>query len=287
VRTLHRRQAALRKPIGAVALALGVAFGAGAASQSLGNPALVTPRASRIEPYRFFADRTVAVPLLVHAPEPEGLALHAELVQLTSGFAVPIGAPLDVPLPTGASASPGVEIELSIPLPAVKRETDFELRFRSRRGRDGVWHAAGRVPLRVYPGDLLSPVRQWATAHPLRVKDDQGSLIEFLRQQQIPVAGGETQGARDDRRVTLYAGVRALRERALVPLRQGEAIVLFAERETETPRFLVERKGEGMAVTVEMRLLDRLAADPLAQKIFLELFEVLNNEQQSMGGNDR
>jgi hypothetical protein len=229
----------------------------------------------------------VAVPLLVHAPEPEGLALHAELVQLTSGFAVPIGAPLDVPLPTGASPSPGVEIELSIPLPAVKRETDFELRFRSRRGGDGVWHAAGRVPLRVYPGDLLSPVRQWATAHPLRVKDDQGSLIEFLRQQKIPVAGGETQGVRGDRGVTLYAGARALRERALVPLAQGEAIVLFAERETETPRFLVERKGEGMAVTVEMRLLGRLAADPLAQKIFLELFEVLNNEQQSMGGNDR
>ena len=285
--TSYRRQAAPSKPVGAVALALVLAFGSGAAARSLGSPASVTPRASRVEPYRFFADRTVAVPLLVHAPEPEGLALHAELVQLTSGFAVPIGAPLDVPLPTGASPSPGVEIELSIPLPAVKRETDFELRFRSRRGGDGVWHAAGRVPLRVYPGDLLSPVRQWATAHPLRVKDDQGSLIEFLRQQKIPVAGGETQGVRGDRGVTLYEGARAFRERVLAPLAQGEAIVLFAERETETPRFLIERKGEGMAVTVEMRLLGRLAADPLAQKIFLELFEVLNNEQQSMGGNDR
>jgi len=287
VLTSYRRQAAPSKPVGAVALALVLAFVSGAAARSPGSPASVTPRASRVEPYRFFADRTVAVPLLVHAPEPEGLALHAELVQLTSGFAVPIGAPLDVPLPTGGSPSPGVEIELSIPLPAVKRETDFELRFRSRRGGDGVWHAAGRVPLRVYPGDLLSPVRQWATAHPLRVKDDQGSLIEFLRQQKIPVAGGETQGVRGDRGVTLYAGARAFRERALTPLAQGEAIVLFAERETETPRFLVERKGEGMAVTVEMRLLGRLAADPLAQKIFLELFEVLNNEQQSMGGNDR
>ena len=285
--TSYRRQAAHSKPVGAVALALVLAFGAGAAARSPGSPASVTPRASRIEPYRFFADRTVTVPLLVHAPEPQGLVLHAELVQLASGFAVPIGAPLDVPLPTDASPGPGVEVELSIPLPAVKRETDFELRFRSRRGHDGVWQAAGRVPLRVYPGDLLSPVRQWATAHALRVKDDQGSLIAFLRQQQILVAGGEPQGVRDDRRVTLYAGARALRERALVPLAQGEAIVLFAERETDTPRFLVERKGEGMAVTVEMRLLDRLAADPLAQKIFLELFEVLNNEQQSMGGNDR
>jgi hypothetical protein len=119
------------------------------------------------------------------------------------------------------------------------------------------------------------------------VKDDQGSLIEFLRQQQIPVAGGGTPGLRDDREVTLYTGARVFRERALAPLRQGEVIVLFAERETDTPRFLVERKDGGTAVTVEMRLLDRLVADPLAQKIFLELFEVLNNESQSLGGNDR
>ena len=141
--------------------------------------------------------------------------------------------------------------------------------------------------MRVYPGDLLSPVRQWATSHPLRVKDDRGSLIEFLRQQQIPVVGRETEGSRDDRGVTLYAGARAFRERALAPPRPGEAIILFTERETETPRFLVERKDGETAVTVEMRLLDRLAADPLAQKIFLELFEVLNNERQSMGGHDR
>ena len=69
----------------------------------------------------------------------------------------------------------------------------------------------------------------------------------------------------------------------LTSLRRNSAFS-FAERETETPRFLVERKGEGTAVTVEMRLLDRLAADPLAQKIFLELFEVLNNERQSRDG---
>ena len=285
--TSLRREAALSTRIGAGALALVLAFGSGAAAGSPGSPASVTPRASRAEPYRFFADRTVAVPLLVHAPEPQGLALHAQLLQLASGVAAPIGAALDVPLPTGASPSPGVEIELSIPLPAVKRETDFEVRFSSRRAGEEGWHAAGRIPLRVYPGDLLGPVRRWATSHPLRVKDDQGSLIEFLRRQQIPVVGWEAQGVRHDRGVTLYAGARALRARALAPLRPGEAIVLFAERETDTPRFLVERKGEGTAVTVEMRLLDRLAVDPLAQKIFLELFEVLNNERQSLGGHDR
>ena len=135
--TSWRRKAALSKRTGAVALALVLAFGSGAAARSLGSPAVVTPRASRVEPYRFFADRTVAVPLLVHAPEPQGLALHAQLVQVASGFVVSIGAALEVPLPTEASPSPGVEIELSIPLPAVKRETDFELRFRSEERRVG------------------------------------------------------------------------------------------------------------------------------------------------------
>jgi hypothetical protein len=286
VRAFGRKQAVLNTVTAAVTLALGLAFGSGAASQLLGSPASVTSRASRIEPYRFFADQTVTVPLLVHAPEAQGLSLYAELVQLASDFAVPIGPAVEVPLPTRVSPGPGVETELSVALPAVRRETDFELRFKSRRDPGGTWHAAGRIPVRVYPGDLLSPVRQWATVHPLRVKDDQGFLLEFLRQQRIPVAGGETEGVRDGRGVTLYAGARAFGERALAPLRHGEAIVLFAERESETPHLLVERKGNGTVITVEMRLVDRLAADPLAQKIFLELFKLINDDQQSIGGNN-
>jgi hypothetical protein len=285
MRTLDRKDTTRSTRIGACALYLVLALGSAAAARSLGSPALVAPRANRVQPYRFFGDQTVTVPVRIYAFEPQGLGLRAQLVQLTSELAAPVGAALEVPLPTEAS-SPGVEIELAIPLPAVKRETGFELRFQSRRDRDRPWYAAGRIPLRVYPSDLLSPIRTWATSHPLRVKDDHGSLVTFLRQQRIPVVGGN-QGLRDGRGVTLYAGAHALRQRALVPLRQGEAIVLFAERETEPPRLLIERKGGGAAVTVEMRLLDRLATDPLAHKIFLEVFEVINDEKQSMGGNDR
>lgn len=279
MRSPQSGKVAFNKRIGVPVLALVWALSARASARSLEIPALVTPRATRPEPYRFFGERTVTVPLLVYRPQPKGLTLHAQLVQLTSNLAAPIGAPREVSLPTDASPRHGVEIEVSVPLPAVKRETDFELRFRSRRDRDGAWHAAGRIPLRVYPDDLLTPVRRWATSHPLRVKDDHGSLIEFLSQQRIPVVGvGRNHGFREGRGVTLYAGPRVLRERALVPRRQGEVIVLFAERETETPHLLVDRRGGGTVVTVEMRLLDRLATDPLAHKIFLEVFEVANEE---------
>lgn len=282
------RKVAYTKRIGVLVLALVLALSARASARSLEIPALVTARPTQLEPYRFFGNQTATVSLLVHTSQPKGLTLHAQLVQLTSNLAAPIGAPLEVSLPTDASPRHGVEIELSVPLPAVKRETDFELRFRSRQDREGAWHAGGRIPLRVYPSDLLSPVRRWATSHPLRVKDDHGSLAEWLRQQRIPVVvSGGNHGSRERRGVTLYVGARAVRKRAPVPVHQGEAIILFAERETETPRFLIDRRDGATVVTVEMRLLDRLATDPLAHKIFLEVFEVLNEERQSIGGNDR
>jgi len=258
----------------------------GTSAGSFGSRPLVIARSNRFEPYRFFGDRTVAVPLVVYASQLEGLSLRARLVQLTSELAVPIGAELEVPLPKNASSPTRIEIELSITLPAVKRETDFELWIRSRRDNDKVWDAAGRIALRVYPGDLLGRLRSWAASHPLRVEDGHGSLIGFLRHQRIPVVGvTEATGSRYDRGVTLYAGPEAVRKRAHVPPRQGEAIVLFTERQTETPHFLIERTGRATTVTVEMRLLDRLATDPLAQKMFLEVFELVHEERPSTGGN--
>lgn len=285
--TPDEKKTTLSKRAAVFSLALVLALGSVAVARSLGSPVLVTTPANRLQPFRFFGGRTVTVPVRVLAPEPRrGLSLGARLVQLASGLAAPVGAALEVPLPADASPA-GVEIELAVPLPAVQREIDFELRFQARRDHDGLWHAAGHIPVRVYPADLLRPIRRWATTHPLRVADDHGSLIRFLRRRKIPVVEGGAQGLRDGRGVILYSGARALAKRALVPLRQGEAIILFTEEETETPRFLIERKGGGTAVTVEMRLLDRLPTDPLAHRIFLELFEIINEEKQSMGGDDR
>jgi hypothetical protein len=213
------------------------------------------------------------VPVLNHAPRPEGLTIRAELVQLTSKLASPVAGELEVPLSARPVSGPEIELDLSVAVPAVNRETGFELRFRSRRQGDQAWQPAGRIALRVYPVDLLSPIRAWAKSHPLRVEDDHGSLIELFRQQGIPVAGHY--GARG---VTLYAGSRALQKQVLLPLGDDETAVLFTERETEIPHFLINRTGRGTTVSVEMRLLDRLATDPLAQKVLLEVFQRLHGQ---------
>ena len=86
------------------------------------------------------------------------------------------------------------------------------------------------------------------------------------------------------RGVSLFAGASAFREHERFPLPEDEAIVLFTERESEPPRLFIERTDRGTTVSVEMRLLNRLATDPLAQKIFLEVFQLLHEERPSVKG---
>jgi len=227
----------------------------------------VTARPNPVEPYRFFGGGVVTVPLLIHAPEPEGLTIRAELVQLTSHLSAPATGEIEVPLAKR-------ELDLAVPLPDVSRETDFELRFRARRGRDPVPQPAGRIALRVYPADLLGPVRAWAESHPLRVEDDHGAVIELFRRQRIPLAALPKPGD-----VTLYAGPRALQK-----VREGETAVLFTESDTGIPHLLIDRTSQGTTVSVEMRLLDRLATDPLAQKILVEVFQHLHEQTPPLKG---
>ena len=138
---------------------------------------------------------------------------------------------------------------------------------------------SGRVAIRVYPADLLSPVRAWAESHALRVEDEHGSLAGFLRREQIRVA--DRPGPRG---IALYAGTRAIEKRENFPSREDESAVVFTERETELPRLLIDRTGRAAIIKVEMRIVDRLATDPLAQKMFLEVFQLLHEQEPSTKG---
>ena len=267
----------------AVALALALGLGGEAFAGSPGSPARVV---SDLERYHFFGNASATVPLIVHASEGTGLRLRAQLVQLTSDLAVPVGTELDVPLSRDVAGPQ--RIDLSVPLPAVERETNFELRVRSRLDPEAIWDVAGRIALRVYPDDLLAPLRRWAASHPLRVVDDHGALIGALRQQRIPLAGvTAAPGSRDGRGLALYAGSPALRRTGRFPPREGEAAVLFTERQPDGPRLLVERTERGTTVTVEMRLLDHLATDPLAQQVFLAVLELVHEVRPPTGGDVR
>jgi hypothetical protein len=213
------------------------------------------------------------VPLTVYGLVPDGLTVRAQLFQLSSRLAVPFEGELDVPI--AASARPGAgfvsQFELPVPLPAVNRETDFEIRFHASLPPGPPARAqlaAGQVSLRVYPADLLEPVRAWAESHSIRLEDDDGSMTRFFRDQRISLTARP--GPSD---LTVFAGPRSVQKRSRLPHGDSGATIVFPERETETPHLVIDRTGRGMTVNVEMRLVDRLATDPLAQKIFLEAFQ--------------
>jgi hypothetical protein len=237
-------------------------------AQQPASPVLVEARPTPSEPLRFFGGRTVSVPLVLHTTQLEGLSVRAELVQLSASLAAPVAGQIDVPfaLPARPAVSPASELVLSVSLPVVRRETDFELRFRSFQPGERVGRAAGRVALRVYPADVLEPVRVWAESHAIRLEDDHGAVTELFRQQRIAV----TESGHPH--LTVFAGSRSTRGRTIPRHGSGLAAIFFTEREAATPHLVVERTGEKTTVTVEMYLLDRLATDPLAQKMFLEAF---------------
>ena len=124
-----------------------------ASAEQVASTALVTRRPLTSELY--LGGRTVNVPLIVYAPAFDGLAVRADLVQLTSTLAMPVVRGIDVLASLSVRPPPDSAFELDWPvvLPSVNRETDFELRFRSSHPRAAGQQPAGRIRLRAYPAD--------------------------------------------------------------------------------------------------------------------------------------
>jgi hypothetical protein len=124
---------------------------------------LTTPRTALVEPfpvsrelYRCVADRAAMLPLSIAATQSETRAIRADLVQLGATLAVPVMRNLDVPVRPTAPGVSRMTSNVALTFPAVTRETDFELRFWSRRQSDENWRPAGRVAVRVYPADPVT-----------------------------------------------------------------------------------------------------------------------------------
>jgi len=187
---------------------------------------------------------------------PNPSALRAQLVQRSSALAVPTGARVEL-------VSGAVRVEL----PRVSRPGDFELRIASHSAEQ-----LGSVALRVYPDDLLVPLREWAGRRSLRVIEDDGRLAGLLERLEVPFrAKGAAPVPNAKPPVTLYAGRRTLaRHRD----RLEPHAVVFAEHEQGLPHVVVSDTAQGRIVRVEIELLARLESDPRAQQTFLALFEL-------------
>ncbi len=235
----------------------------------VGAHALASPRLQHV-----FGGRTVSVPVVVYGTPGVRADLRARLVQLAPGLAAPAGEPVDIA--SGVDFSAGLRRDLSIDVmvPAVERESRFELTVFLRAPPSGAWRPVGSLLLRAYPNDLLKPLKRWTERQPLRIDDPSGKLERFLSAQGIAVVDLNARSLEkaDGPVVTVLVDASDDLARAKARARRGEAVIVFRERAGAFPRIDRTRWGNaGSLQVVELELLDRLSVDPQAQNLFLEL----------------
>ena len=221
-----------------------------------------------------FGGRPVSVPVVLHGMPGARAEVRARLVQVAAGLAAPAGEPVGVA--AGAvDFSAGLRRELSVDVmvPTVDRESRFELAVFLRAPPSGEWRPVGTVLLRAYPTDLLKPLKRWTERQPLRIGDPSGKLESLLVAQGIAVLDVNARSLEkgDGPVVTVLVDGTDDLARATARARRGEAVVVLRERTGAFPRIERMRWGAGSLVLVELPLLDRLALDPQAQNLFMDV----------------
>ncbi len=266
-----------------LALAAGLLVIAVLPLQALGDPPAIlaeisarSASAARLE--HVFGGGSVLVPVVLYGTPGTRVDLRARLVQLAPGVTAPVGEPVDVA--SGVDFSAGIRRELSfdVAIPTVERESRFELIVFLRAPPSGDWRRAGSLSFHAYPNDLLKPLKRWTEQRPLRLHDPSGKLERFLTAQGIAFLDLNARSLEksDGPVVTLLVGRAGDVASAKARAQRGEAVILFREHARGLPR--VERTRwpggslpGGSLTVVELELLDRLAVDPQAQTLFLEL----------------
>lgn len=220
-----------------------------------------------------FGGRPISVPIVLYGTPGARADVRARLVQVAPGLRTEANEPVDVA--SGVEFSSGLRRELSFDLmvPAVERESHFEMTVFLRAPPSRDWRPVATLRLRAYPNDLLKPLKRWTERQPLRLEDPSGKLDRFLAAQGIAVLDLNARSLEktDGPVVTVLVDGTGDLGRAKARARRGEAVVMLRERAGAFPRIEWIRFGGGSLLVIEMELLDRLAVDPQAQTLFLEL----------------
>jgi hypothetical protein len=230
-----------------------------------------------------FGGRSLSVPVTLYGASGVRADFKARLFQLAQGTAAPVGEYVNVATDVDFSTGPRRELAFSVPIPAVEREARFEVVVLMRAHPSGDWRRIGSLSLRAYPNDLLKTLKRWADQRPLRLQDPSGKLEHFLTDQGISFIDLNARSLEksDGPVITLVVDGSDDLAVAKSRARRGEAVVVFRERAGAFPRIDRTRWQGGALLIVELELLDRLAMDPQAQKLFLEMVKSARSGETS------
>jgi len=237
-----------------------------------------------------FCDREARLAINVSASSPRRIDLRARLVQLGSGLAAPLGEAIPVILneEVGPTAR-GFALRLT--LPTVKRASELELRFFCRSPGEHAWLPAGRTPLRIYPADVVEPLRSLGKDRSLLVLDAGGRLKDFLLKADVafldlpaflpgaaPLRPGRGNLAKPGPENSLAIWVKGATHsetqdsrRTLERLfRAAGTVIVLGGISDDYPKMRLIRARNKTRVDVEIPLLPSLAADPRSQLAIVE-----------------
>lgn len=214
-----------------------------------------------------FESQSVAVPLSDELVSKKPQKIQAQLLRVSRRLVAPHGPVISIC--DGNCAK--LEV-FPLSLPAVKRETEWLVQIKYT-AEPGVWQPADPVALMLYPRSLLDPLRHWAEYNSLVVTDRAGLLRTFLEDRQISFVQRALLRNDPPGRQVLQMTVGEASHQAMEAGQTPAHWILFSERVKTLPRITVWTHGRKRKVQVEMALIEKLDDDPLAQKIFMEIFQ--------------
>lgn len=204
-------------------------------------PSLVTAALPGRSQYHEFGGTRLTVPFNYDVPDCSGI--RSQLFRKKNTHPVPV---------TQLALSQCGE-DVAVQIPEVNKPSHYELVIEVQKGSN--WHHLDTIAITGFPRDIFKDFRKWAENHEVMVADSEGKLESFLKKQEIPF--------------TSSFGFEPPSPQAIMKV--GEREYVFHETETPFPKIWIRDKQ----VVFELRFLDQLPTNPLAQN---ELMQVLKQD---------
>jgi len=246
-----------------------------------------------------FGDSTVRVEMDVLGRVGSMVDLVGQLFQFTAALAVPTGEPMKIVTARTFDDTARFRVSIPVPLPAVKRPSQFDLRIRGRSDAKSAWRTVGHQVFEVYPHGILSELSHAENIRIFILSDHDAKLSSFLEGEGLPykmlsdavlsdfplnrIADRSTLA---DRNTDVMLVLRVLSSETHVRrgrtndsiveglLRKGFRIIEFREKVGTVPAVIIRKVGPGVHTNVEMPLIDDLADSPRAQLFLLDVIRL-------------
>lgn len=272
--------------LAAAGLCFAVAIGSAAADA---GPTRVSVRAldptpalssTQTEPivHHLFGGQTLALPLIVQG-HAEQLDLRARLVQIAFMLEAPVGDDLNILAGMPLDNESPLKTSVSLPLPDVRDETDFELRHQYKTEKSE-WLDAGRTRFRLYSQKILEPLKALAQNVVLRLKDEGDALGPLLKDLDVSFTDHRSPVHPSGSPVITLVIRQSSDPTPLdlgnldLPVLNQTSVVIFNEQVRTLPKIVKTSRQSNHLIQVDLKIIQHLRHDPRAQKAFMEIIQL-------------